>query len=238
MFSRIETCLPNYLLNTSIPQSVDSPPSTGDEMVSNGNPSLKNDDQNDFESQTLSIANKQIKIEDENEREDKRQTRSTKFNNNCLSSNDVSSKNISSNGVSSNDEKKKFKFPKVAMKFCSNHRIKTDRKGYEFISSVPIEDDDELSTGSISEPADVTGLSDENVLDRCIPVPVSFFGSNNPFTFRDDEIRAARKLICTRRLEADDITKVKFANKLQPQKYIFLFPEKKIISLILKLSNM
>jgi hypothetical protein len=213
-------------------------------MVSNGNPSLKNDDQNDFESQTLSIANKQIKIEDENEREDKRQTRSTKFNNNCLSSNDVSSKNISSNGVSSNgvssngvssngvssnDEKKKFKFPKVAMKFCSNHRIKTDRKGYEFISSVPIEDDDELSTGSISETADVTSLSDENVLDRCIPVPVSFFGSNNPFTFRDDEIRAARKLICTRRLEADDITKVKFANKLQPQKYIFLFTEKKII---------
>jgi hypothetical protein len=203
-------------------------------MVSNGNPSLKNDDQNDFESQTLSTANKPIKIEDENEREDKRQTRSTKFNNNCLSSNDVSSKNISSNGVSSNgvssnDEKKKFKFPKVAMKFCSNHRIKTDRKGYEFISSVPIEDDDELSTGSISETADVTSLSDENVLDRCIPVPVSFFGSNNPFTFRDDEIRAARKLICTRRLEADDITKVKFANKLQPQKYIFLFTEKKII---------
>ena len=203
------------MLNTSIPKSDDSP-SSCDEIISeltNGNATVKNDGistiksnenltqknghQNDPESQKSSIANHPIKSEEIDQSSDKRQTRSSKLTNNFL--------------ISKTVEKRKFKFPKVAMKFCSNQRIKTDRKENAFISEVPFEEtvtEADFSTGSKNKPSELPGLSEENVLERIIPVPDSFFGCNNPFTFQDDKIRAARKLICTRKLEADDITKV------------------------------
>ena len=61
---------------------------------------------------------------------------------------------------------------------------------------------------SWDEESRLTGLSEDCVLDRIIPTPVTFSGSNNPFNLSDEKIREARKLICTRKLEVEDMTKV------------------------------
>jgi hypothetical protein len=102
------------------------------------------------------------------------------------------------------DEEKKF----------NNIDPRPDRKGNELLECTPIPSDPGLDSSSAlpsfqsQNPELLTGASGENVLDRFIPAPASFVGPNNPFRFREDKIREARKMICTRKLELDDITKV------------------------------
>jgi len=140
---------------------------------------------------------------------DKRQTRSSATSILCPGL--VQHSNGETKPVS-DDKAKKFKFPRVAMKFCSNQRIKFNRKkDKEVIVNVPIPEEANPLPATDIPPHPVqasNGESGGTVLDRFIPVPESFSGLNNPFRLRDDKIREARKLICTRRLGLEDLTKV------------------------------
>ena len=58
----------------------------------------------------------------------------------AFSQNDLKKQTRSSVPSSNPDEgeKRKFKFPKVAMKFCSNQRLKIDKLGNEYVGSIPL----------------------------------------------------------------------------------------------------
>ena len=58
----------------------------------------------------------------------------------AFSPNDLKKQTRSSVPSSNPDEgeKRKFKFPKVAMKFCSNQRLKIDKLGNEYVGSIPL----------------------------------------------------------------------------------------------------
>lgn len=202
--SKLEAAIPNYLLNTTMPKMapekavIDQHKKEKEYNISN----------NILISSTESCVTNTATMPADL----KRQTRSAATsNNNIILCSDLVPHSKGESKVVLNVKPKKIKFPRVAMKFCSNQRIKPNRniKGEESIVSVPI-----LEEACLVPIADdlllMNDSSDRAILDRFIPAPDTFSGINNPFRLCDDKIREARKLICTRRLGVEDLTKVSF----------------------------
>ena len=192
--SKVECCLPDYLLDTTIPK-------LAAEVLAIDAKKIE-----ETTAPCSSPAGSETITASVDLRPTGRQTRSS-----------TTPANLSLNGETKSvleEKPMKFKFPKVAMKFCANQRIKMDRKGNEAICAEPIPEEKDLSSTQMKTPVldslteALTCSSGENVLDRFIPAPDSFVGPNNPFRYRDDKIREARRLLCTRRLELEDMTKV------------------------------
>merc|ERR1711892_104014 len=110
-------------------------------------------------------------------------------------------------------------YPKVAMKFAAiippkkaivvqALEVEQKPKKKRGPKVKKIEDNPILESVAEKDQESSSDTSESSVLDALIPVKLDYYGENNPFKLGSvEEQRAARNLICNRKLKEEDLTK-------------------------------
>ena len=81
--------------------------------------------------------------------------------------------------------------------------------------------------GSEEEKESSLDRSESKILDSLIPVKLDYYGVNNPFKLGSiEEQRAARNLICNRKLKDEDLTKCR--SRIRKRKHLFIEESRKL----------